>query len=495
VFADGRDMTNVDRYIPSDVDAELTPKTRAFVHQLFDRIDELTERVEKLEAMVAKLEATVARLTPQNSSIPPSTVHPHAKPISTKPKSSKKRGGQPGHKRHVRPLVPTEQCKQVIPLIPTNCRKCAEPLEGIDPAPLRHQICEIPPIVPEFTEYQRHRLYCSGCGVTTCAELPAGVPQGQTGPRLMAFTAMLMGHFRQSKRMASEFLQDLLNVPCCPSLTVKIQKHVCGALAKPHDELKKALADELNLHMDETPTKQGDTKAWLWTAVAKTFVVFAVFPSRAATAIVDLLGENFRGIVNCDRAKMYFQLPYLQWCWAHLMRDIQAMIDSKVPDRVDLGQRLSKQMKIIFERWHRFKDGQTTWDDFRFRSALDATQFNELLHAGTGSHDKKLRNQCKSLYAQSEHLWRFLTTKGIEPTNNTAERALRPAVIYRKLSFGTQSDRGSRFVERIFTVLGTCRMQKRNGFEFLVQAIQADLTKQPAPSLLPNSYNSQSNAA
>jgi transposase len=469
--------------IPDDIDAELSPKAKKFFYELIDnyerRIDELTKRVEKLEAMLAKL-------TPQNSSIPPSTVHPHARPSSTKPKSSKKRGGQPGHKRHLRPLVSVEQCKQVIPLVPTKCRKCDRSLEGTDPNPLRHQVCEIPPIVPEFIEYQRHRLYCSGCGVTTCASLPSGVPHGQTGPRLMALTAMLMGHFRQSKRMASEFLRDLLNLPCCPSLTVKIQKQVSRALAKPHAELKKALAEENNLYMDETPTKQGDKKAWLWTAVAKDFVVFSVFPSRAATAIVQLLGENFRGIVNCDRAKMYFQLPYLQWCWAHLMRDIQAMIDSRVPDRVGLGQQLSRQLKIIFERWHRFKAGLTTWDDFRFRTALDAQHFNGLLYAGTGSHDSKLRNQCKSLHKHNEHLWRFLTTRGIEPTNNVAEHALRPAVIYRKLSFGTQSEHGSRFVERIFTVLGSCRMQKRNGFEYLVQAIQADLANQPPPKLTPD---------
>ena len=130
----------------------------------------------------------------------------------------------------------------------------------------------------------------------------------------MALTAMLMGHFRQSKRMASEFLRDLLNLPCCPSLTVKIQKRVSQSLAAPHEELKKALACESNLHMDETPTKQAEIKAWLWTAVAKDFVVFAVFPSRASQAITELLGEDFRGIVNCDRAKMYFQLPHLQWC-------------------------------------------------------------------------------------------------------------------------------------------------------------------------------------
>lgn len=476
-------MTSGHPKIPDDIDAELSPKAKKFFYDLIDdyerRIDKLTKRVEKLEMMLAKL-------TPRNSSTPPSTVHPHAKPVSTKTASPRKRGGQTGHTKHSRPLVPVEKCKQVVPLIPTNCRKCDRPLTGTDPHPLRHQVCDIAPMVPEFIEYQLHRLYCSHCGVSTCAELPSGVTQGQTGPRLMALTAMLMGHFRQSKRMTSEFLQDLLNLPGCPSLMVKIQKQVSKSLAKPHEELKNALAEQGNLCMDETPTKQGDTKAWLWTAVAKKFVVFSIFPSRAGTAITSLLGENFQGIVNCDRAKMYYRLPYLQWCWAHLIRDIQAMIDSKVPDRVELGQKLSKQTQIIFDRWHRFKSGALSRDEYRFRAALEAKQFNALLYQGTGSHDSKLRSQCKSLHMHSEHLWRFVTTPRIEPTNNVAERALRPAVIYRKLSFGTQSESGSRFVERIFSVLQTCRMQNRNGFEYLVEAIQADLARKPAPKLTPN---------
>jgi hypothetical protein len=465
--------------IPPEIDAEMTPAVREFVLALFQHID-------RLESRIATLETQLVKLTPQNSSIPPSTVHPHGKPVPKKPKSDKKPGGQRGHKRHLRTLVPVEQCKEVVTLIPDCCRACQYPLAGTDPSPLRHQVCDIPPIVPEFIEYQQHRLICSKCGTKTCAHLPLGVPTGQTGPRLMAFTGLLMGRFRQSKRMASEFLQDLLNLPCCPSLTVKIQNQVSKALASPHEELKAALVGEANLNMDETPTKQGNSKAWLWVAVAKTFVVFAVFPSRAATAIAELLGENFGGIVNCDRAKMYFQLKYLQWCWAHLIRDFQAMIDSKVADRVELGEKLMKEIKVIFAKWHRFKAGEVSWDDFRYRAAFDAQKVNALLLAGTGSHDSKLRNQCKSLHEHSEHLWRFITTEGIEPTNNTGERSLRHAVIYRKLSFGTQSEAGSRFVERIFSVAGTCRMQNRNAFEFIVQAIQAKLSNLPAPKLLPS---------
>jgi hypothetical protein len=220
-----------------------------------------------------------------------------------KRKSKKKRGGQPGYEKHERPLIPTAQ--------------------GDDMQPLRHQVWELPEIKPQVTEYQRHRLTCRCCGETTCAELPLGVPQGQSGPRLMALTAPLMAFYRQSKRRTAEFLSTLLGQPCCPSLTVKIQNQV-------------------------------------------------------TTALTAFLGEEFRGVVNCDRAKIYWRLGCLQWCWARLKRDFQAMIDG--------GDRRAK-------------------------------------HLG----------------------WRL------------RRRSLRHAVIWRKLSFGTQSAAGSRFVETMLTIIETCR--------------------------------------
>ncbi len=196
-------------------------------------------------------------------------MHPHAKPASTKRKSKKKRGGQPGHKKHERPLIPTEECDDVKPLKPTECRRCGEKLSGSDPEPLRHQVWELPEIKPHVTEYQRHRLACPACGETTCAELPCGVPQGQSGPRLMAFTALLMAYYRQSKRRTAEFLSTLLGQPCCPALTVKIENQVTAAVRPSYEELAAQLPAEEQLNIDETGTKQENDKAWLWTFVAR----------------------------------------------------------------------------------------------------------------------------------------------------------------------------------------------------------------------------------
>ena len=169
----------------------MPPAVRAFVLALSAEIDQLRAEVRDLTNQLAD-----RRRTPDNSSLPPSTQHPHAKPAPTRPRSRKKRGGQPGHPKHVRPLVPTEDCYRVVPLTPTACRRCRTVLTGTDPAPLRHQVWELHEIKPLVTEYQRHRLTC-GCGATTCAALPPGVPAGQSGPPLVAFTVLLMAYFRQ----------------------------------------------------------------------------------------------------------------------------------------------------------------------------------------------------------------------------------------------------------------------------------------------------------
>ena len=467
----------------------MTPAVRAFVQALIDsfqsQITLLHLHIADLNSRIVELESQVKKLTPQNSSVPPSTVHPHGKPPSTKPKSLRKRGGQPGHQRHQRVLLPSAQCDLLVVLIPSACRSCSRALTGQDESPIRHQVYELPVIAAVVTEYQQHRLTCSKCGTKTCAALPDGVPTGQSGARLIAFTALLMGHFRQSKRLASEFLQDLLNIPCCPSLTIKMQSITSNALAAPYEELRQALAEQRNVCMDETPTKEANAKAWLWTAVASNFVVFAVFSSRAARAIGVLLGENFQGIINCDRAKMYYVAKHLQWCWAHLIRDIQAMIDSKVPDRVGFGNLMMTEVKEMFRNWHLYKQGQMAWADFQKAAIPIAVKVNDLLYNGIGSHDTKLRNQCKSLHAHNKRLWMFIANEGIEPTNNRAERAIRKAVIYRKLSFGTQSEHGSRFVERIFSIAATCRMQKRSVYQYLIDAINAKLSNREAPKILP----------
>ena len=477
--------------IPAEIDAELSPKARKFFGKMIDdyerRIAELMKRVEELEAKLEEVEAKLQQLTPKNSSLPPSTQHPHAKDVKPKKTKSavKKQGGQPGHARTTRALIPTEACDEVISLYPKQCRRCKRPLKGRDSKPIRHQVTELPPIKPQVTEYQLHRLMCEHCGTQTCASLPAAVPTGQCGPRLAAFTGLLMGHFRQSKRRAASFLSSLLNVPCSPSWTVKIQNRVSEALAAPQEQLRSELQNQPQLFIDESPTKQNKSKAWLWVAVAPLFAVFGIFLSRKREALQQLVGNYDGIIINCDRAKMYFDGKRLQWCWSHLKRDIQKLIDSRDGQVKRLGQDLMRQQRLLFEQWRLFKADEISWTLFRRSVKPIRDEFNRLLLRGRESGNESLYGMCKELYAHRDWLWTFTEIKGLEPTNNTAERALRPAVIYRKLSFGTQSAAGSRFIERMLTVSETCRLQNRSTFEYLVQVMEAHYAGQPAPSLLP----------
>ena len=445
----------------------------------------LLARMAKLEAELEVLRGQVKGTTPQNSSVPPSTQHPHAKPPRKKGKSNKRRGGQLGHPKHERPLIPTDQCDEVKPLKPTECRRCGEKLSGSDCQPLRHQVWELPEIKPLVTEYQRHRLVCQCCGETTCAELPPGVPQGQSGPRLMAFTALLMAYYRQSKRRTAEFLTTLLGQPCSAALTVKMQTVVTAAVRPAYEELAAQLPTEERVNADETATKEQNAKAWLWTFVAATFTVFAVRATRAATAVDDLLTARFRGIVTCDRAKMYWRAGRLQWCWAHLKRDFQALIDRGDNQAKRLGYDLRRQTCKLFEHWGNYRDGNISRAAFIRRMAPVRREVERLLLRGLESGNRSLVGMCQELYTHRDWLWTFVRCEGVEPTNNAGERALRHAVIWRKLSFGTQSASGSRFVETMLTVIETCRQQRRNVFEYLTIAIESHLASQNAPSLLP----------
>lgn len=457
-----------------DVLCDLPPDVIAFLLWQTEQIQRLTARVATLEAQLGK--------NPGNSSKPPSTTHPHAKPAPRKPKSPRRRGGQPGHAKHERALLPSDQCQAVIPCVPTQCRQCAKALHGTDPNPRRHQVWELPEIQPLVMEYQQHRLVCS-CGCSTCGALPAGVPSGQAGPRLIAFTGLLLACFRQSKRRAARFLSMILKQPASAGWIVTLQNHAAAAVQPAYDELAAQLPTQAVLHIDESPSKEGTHKSWVWTFVATTFTFFASRTSRAAAVAEQLLGEAFAGVIHCDRARMYWRFGRLQWCWAHLKRDFQALIDSRCPVRKRLGHDLMRPTKEMFALWQKVRDGTLSRRAFRRRMKPIRRKIEGYLLRGY--FDARVHGFCKELWDRREHLWTFVETEGVEPTNNAAEQALRQAVIWRKLSFGTQSAAGSRFVERLLTVIETCRRQDRDVYAWMVDAVQAHFHKQSAPSLLP----------
>ena len=478
--------------IPPEVDREMTPAVRAFFQAqraqwdeerrvMQGRIDELEAKVDRLERQL-KLQNKFGHVDPAAGVVPTPPPPPRQKSAT-----KKKRGGQPGHKKAERTLVPVEQCQEVVPCKPTACRQCGEALTGDDPEPWRHQVTEIPEIKPFIIEYQRHRLTCPCCRTSTCGELPAGVPQGMTGPRLIAFAVLLMGVFRQSKRRVSLFFDIGFHVKACPGLVIKWQKQATAATRAAYAELVKQLPLEPAVNVDETPTKEATENSWIWTVVAPLFTVFALRLTKARTVISQLLGDAYAGIVTSDRAKMYDSFKRHQWCWAHLKRDFEAIALKDHLGAKQIGEQLVELTKQVFHHWHRVRDGTVSYKTFRTHIVRLQAEFHNVLDDGTRCADNATAALCSNLFNEFENLWVFAAdeTLKIEPTNNSAERALRHPVIWKGLSFGTQSASGSRFVETILTIAETCRQQDRNVLEFLYESLTTHLKSQPGPSLLP----------
>ena len=461
-------MANVSR-IPDELAAEMTPAVRAFVEALLVQQDVLLARIAELEARLNS--------TPRNSSRPPSTEHPHAKPLPKKPKSKKKPGGQPGHDRFQRALVPTEQCQSVVPCKPEVCRGCGETLSGNDSAPLRQQVWDVE-INPVVTEYQQHRLTCPCCELVTCGALPEEV-DGRTGPVLAGLLVLMTSWFRTSRRRAALFASEICKVPCSPGHVSALEAKATQVFGPVYDELAAALPDQSHLNIDETPFKRGTLKTWLWTFVASAFTVFVLRPTRQASVLIWAIGGDYEGAIHCDRAKMYYQYDTLQWCWAHLKRDFQKLADASDQQVKRLGHDLLRETKTLFAQYGKCRDGTITHTELNETLSPVRNRVNGLLLRGLGT---AAQGMCRQLYAHKEHLWTFLENADVEPTNNAAERSLRHGVMWRKLTHGTRSERGDRFVEVLLSVIETCRQQDKSVLSDVSEPLK---TRSPA-SLLPS---------
>jgi transposase len=451
------------------------------------------EYIRALEARVAELEATVQRLLERlqqdshNSSRPPSSDLPHARrPPPRRVPSGRKRGGQPGHQGQTRALVPIEEVDTVIPVKPRQCHRCQHALQGEDAQPHRHQVTELPPIKPVVTEYQLHRLLCPACGASTRAPLPIGVPPGGFGPRVQAIVALCTGAYRLSKRTTQAVMADLFGLPISLGTIPHLEQVTVQAVATPVADAQVYVRAQPVAHLDETGWREGRTRAWLWVAVTAWVTVFVVRPSRGAKVAQALLGERFCGILVTDRWSAYPWYPtrWRQVCWAHLLRDFEAMIERGGRSQ-EIGEGLREQARQMFHAWHRVRDGRCTHAQFRVTMRPIRRAVARLLKAGQTCGLAKTEGVCREVLKVYDALWTFVRVEGVEPTNNAAERAIRPGVLWRKGSFGTQSAPGARFVEAMMTVVATLRQQHRNVLAYLTQACQAAYAGEPAPSLLP----------
>lgn len=493
--------------------AELEKQVEQQEKQIGEQDKQIGEKVQEIaeaEKKIADLERQLAlrQRNSTNSSKPPSSdglagpQRPRGRPQNKKGKRGRKPGGQKGHPGHFRPLVPPEQVNHVVDVFPDQCQGCQQPLPTdpvervIQGEPRRHQVTELPPIEPDITEYRMHHVACGACGQVTQAALPAAVP-GYFGPRLTALIAYLTVVCRVPRRLVRDLLDSVLGIRLSLGSTQKAWEETSAAVAQPYQELQQALPQQPVLNVDETGSRTNGEKRWLWALVAPCFAFFSIVPHRSREVLRGLIGANFAGVLCCDRFSVYvnyFQdFPgRMQFCWSHLRRNLLGALESAKswsPKRF-CQQALDLQRRL-FRLWYRFRGGGSVRGSPLSRKQVLRKsiplqeKFFALAERYLDCTNTEVRNLARALYDHNDKFFTFLEQEGVEPTNNSAERAQRPAVQWRKISFGNRSAEGELAVSRLLTVTQTCRMQKRHVLDYLSQALDCYRRKQPVPSLLP----------
>jgi len=453
----------------------------------------------ELEATRAELQAAQARIVElearlksnsQNSSKPPSADPPEAPPRKKGKQSKRKRGAQRGHEAHFS-TVP-EHVDHVHEYRAEACERCGIELADAQVAGGQsHYVYELPEIRPIVHEHVCVALQCTECGAVTVGELPVGVPKGDYDASVQAMTGLLRGEMKQSVRQTSSVMTQVLHVPMSVGMVAKTQEQVSQALKAPYEEAHEYAQAQGRANADETSWRQDKKKAWLWVCVAGLVTVFLVHASRCKKAAKALLGDAFAGLLMTDRWASYnwVAATQRQLCWSHLKRDFKSFLDYG-PEAKRLGEQLLCQTRRMFRLWHRVRDGTLSRKEFQLLMKPVQRRIEALLEEGGGLASRKVSGMCKEILKLRAALFTFVDQEHVEPTNNAAERALRFAVLWRKGSFGSDTARGSRFVERFLTVRASLRSQQRDLYAYLKAACAASLQGTAAPSLLPQSTQS-----
>jgi transposase len=455
-----------------------------------ETLAELRARLAALEDRVRQLEAQAGR-NATNSSLPPSANPPGAPKLPPRKPSGRKTGGQPGHPAHLRRRLPPQRVQHSRDLFPSQCQRCREPLSPLpapgDPEPTWHQVAELPELAAEVTEYRGHFRTCPCCGTLNHAAIPADLKAHSVGPRLAATLSYLAGRHHLSQRGLEELAEDVFDVPLSLGTVGHLAFQASAALAPAHAEAVQAVRQAAVKNVDETSWKLAGGRCWLWAAATATVAAFAIHARRSAAGLAGLLGEVIAGVVGSDRWGVYRKVAPDRWqvCWAHLKRDFQAMVDRNNAGSA-IGEELLLLTGVLFGWWHRVRDG--TLSRRAFRRYADSLRDDVLAVLGQGRACgcAKTAATCRELLAVEESLWTFVRVEGVEPTNNHIERVLRLAVLWRKKSFGSQSEAGCRFVERLLTVVQTRRLQGRSVMDYLYEALVAHRAGLPAPKLIPH---------
>ena len=448
-----------------------------YVKQLEDKIATLEARIQELERLLG--------INSQNSSKPPSSDGPEVPKPRKRGKFRRKRGARKGHEPHMRTQFPSEEVTKFVPHEPHACTCGCEDLEECDEEPLRHQTVDMPPIKPVVIEHVQYVRRCKKCGELVYARLPDNVRRNIFGPGVLSIVGILTGMLNTSKRKALAVITEVFHVPMSLGGLSNCEARIAEALEKPYNDTLEHVYQQGVAHADETGWPRGNLKkGWLWAFCCMTAGVFMVHAHRSQEAARKLIGD-FVGKLVSDRYNAYNFYKFIrQICWAHLKRDFKAISEAD-GGLGKIGLELYKPAKKILKMRKRVRDGTLPWKTFQRRMPELQKRVESLLKAGA-RFDGKLGGKCRDILKHKEYLWTFVEDENVEPTNNFAERIVRQGVLWRKTSFGTQSERGARYVERILTVCATCRLQDRSIIEYLRHACHNHLNGILAPNLVVN---------
>jgi transposase len=460
----------------------------------------LQARVDALEAELAALKQVVAQLSQQlaaarkdssTSSKPPSSdiVKP-PKPPPPQGQDRRRIGGQPGHPKHERAAFPPEAINGgAFDHRIDSCPLCGHGLRPALTTPLRVvQQVDIREVALSVQEHRSHPGWCPRCQKMHEAPLPPGIARGGlVGPSLTTLIAYLKGACHASYSTVRKFLRDVVRVTISRGELARIIAKVSRALDRPYEQLLDDLPGQARLNVDETGHKQNGDRQWAWCFRAGLYTLFKIDPTRSGDVSIEVLGAEFDGVLGCDSFSSYrrYQREFgvlLQFCLAHLIRDVKYL--TTLPDARDraYGEGLREALRQMFAVIHRREEVSAVV----FQTELEAARV-EVLRRGTQGvpETRYSRNLARRLEAHGESYFRFVTTPGVEPTNNLAEQAIRFVVIDRLITQGTRSEAGNRWCERIWTVVATCDQQGRSVFAYLEAAVGAWFDGTEAPSLLP----------
>jgi transposase len=445
----------------------------------------LLTQVQQLQDQVRELSGK-ARATACNSSLPPSANPPGARPPVRKRPSGRRIGAQVGHVGHGRKLLPPSQVDRVVRYQPRQCEHCRAMLpqeQGPVQVVARHQQWELPERPALLTEYQACACRCSVCGKESRGQIPPEIACSVTGPRLSALIGYLPAATHVSRRTVATVMSGVLGVPLSLGTVSQRERELGKALAGPYEQLRATVAGAKVKYVDETGWKRA--ARWLWVAATPSAVVFATSRARTYPTLLELLGEDHAQMICTDRHGIYDKYPlHLRGiCWAHLKRDFQRCVDRGGISQT-IGAEALEVCRGVFGGYRHFRKGRMSRKALKQWMRPLQLRMRRILERGQQCGVKKTAGLCRRLLKLWGPMWRFVTVKGLEPTNNLAERMLRGAVIWRKISFGSHSTEGCRFVERMLSVTATLKLHQRSILDYLARVIEARRKGLDPPAIL-----------